>query len=140
MDIDSSERLAMQYLQIPDRNIPSKVIEIKYCEDTRPQYQLSATQEATSNTKASAPSCKETLLHNPFGGVGGTIYNNHTLESFKQLGLDFQRDKKLASEPHVHSVNYAAKLAHTRRALFSSTINPHQGLILGQACNPPDPH
>jgi len=34
-----------------------------------------------------------------------------------ELDLDSQRGKKLASKLHVHSVNYAAKLVHTRRAL-----------------------
>jgi hypothetical protein len=44
------------------------------------------------------------------------------LEPFKELGLDVQRVDKLASKLHVHSVNYAAKLAHTRRALYSTII------------------
>jgi len=48
--------------------------------------------------------------------VGGTIYNTHTLKPFKELGLDSQRVKKLASKLHVHSVNFAAKFVHTRRA------------------------
>ena len=34
-------------------------------------------------------------------GVGGTIYNTHTLKPFKELGLDSQRVKKLASKLHV---------------------------------------
>jgi hypothetical protein len=73
--------------------------------------------------------------------VGGTIYNSHTLKPFKELGLDPQRFNKIASKLHVHSVNFAAKLVHTRRAL-SSTINKnsHQELVSGQACNPLDPH
>jgi len=58
--------------------------------------------------------------------VGGTIYNSHTLKPFKELGLDSQRAKKLASKLHVHSVNFAAKLVHTRRALSISVINSHQ--------------
>jgi hypothetical protein len=41
-------------------------------------------------------------------GVGGTIYNTNTLKPFKELGLDSQRVKKLASKLHVHSVNFAA--------------------------------
>jgi hypothetical protein len=72
--------------------------------------------------------------------VGGTIYNNHTLEPFKELGIDYQRVKKLASKLHVHSVNYTAKLVHTRCALSSTIINTHQEPISGQACNPPDPY
>ena len=65
-------------------------------------------------------------LHTILLGVGGTIYNNHTLESFKELGLNSQRVKKLASKLHVHSVNYAAKLVHTIRALSSTIINSHK--------------
>jgi hypothetical protein len=40
----------------------------------------------------------------------------------------------------VHSVNLAAKLVHTRRALSSTIINSHQEPVSGQACNPLDPH
>ena len=69
-----------------------------------------------------------------------TIYNTHTLKPFKELGLDSQRVKKLASKLHVHSVNFAAKLVHTRRVLSSTIINSHQEPVSGQACNPPDPH
>ena len=77
-------------------------------------------------------------LHIILLGAGGTIYNTHTLKPFKELGLDSQRDKKLASKLHVHSVNFAAKLVHTRRALSSTVINSHQEPVSGQACNPLD--
>ena len=81
-------------------------------------------------------------LHIILLGVGGTIYNTHTLKPFKELGLDSQIFKKLASKLHVHSVNFAAKLVHTRCALSITTavINSHQEPVSGQACNPPDPH
>ena len=39
--------------------------------------------------------------------------------------------KKRASKLHVHSVNYAAKLVHTRRALSSTVINSHQEPVSG---------
>ena len=67
--------------------------------------------------------------------MGGTIYNNHTLEPIKELGLDSQRDNDFASELHVHSVNYAAKLVHTKRALSSTAINSDQETISSQACD-----
>jgi len=67
------------------------------------------------------------------------IYSRR-VEPFKELGLDSQRVKEIASKLHVHSVNYAAKVVHTRRALSSTIINSHQETVLGQACNPPDPH
>ena len=62
------------------------------------------------------------------------------MKPFKDLGLDSQRFKKLASKLHVHSVNFAVKLVHTRRALSSNVINSHQEPVSGQACNPLDPH
>jgi len=79
-------------------------------------------------------------LHIIHLGVSGTIYKTHTLKPFKELGLDSQRVEKLASKLHVHSVKFAAKLVHTRRALSSTVINSHQKPDSGQACNPPDPH
>ena len=78
-------------------------------------------------------------LHIIFLGVGGTIYTTQTLESFKEVGLDSQRVKKLASKLHVHSVNYTSKLVHTRSALSNTVvINSNQELVSGQACNPID--
>ena len=65
-------------------------------------------------------------LHTILLGVGGTIYNNHTLEPLQELGLDSQRVKKLASKLHVHSVKYAARqIVHTRRALSETIITSH---------------
>ena len=60
----------------------------------------------------------------------------HTLEPFKELGLDSQRVKELVFKLRVHSVNYAAKLVHTRRALDNTIINCHQETVSGQACKP----
>jgi hypothetical protein len=81
------------------------------------------------------------FTHHPFWvwaapSTTRTLY----LKPFKELGLDSQRVKKLASKLHVHSVNFAAKFVHTKRALFSTVINSHQEPVSGQACNPPDPH
>ena len=62
------------------------LIEIKYCEDTKPQNQLSAAQEQYEGL---CPILQEAsvTLHTTLLGVGGTIYNNHTLKPFKELGL-----------------------------------------------------
>jgi hypothetical protein len=48
--------------------------------------------------------------------------------------------KKIASKLHVYSVNYAAKLAHSRLSLSSNILNSHQETVSSQACNPSDPH
>ena len=58
----------------------------------------------------------------------------------EELGLDSYRVKKLASKLHIHYVDYAAKLVHTRRALSSTINNSHPETVPGQACSLPDPH
>jgi len=78
-------------------------------------------------------------LHIILLGVGGTIYSSHTLGPFKDLGLDPQRVKKLASKIHVHSVSYAAEVVHTIRALSGTTTNSHQEPLSNHTCNSPDP-
>jgi hypothetical protein len=92
-------------LSKPRRDI--HLVEIKYCEDNRPQNQLNAAKEQHKDICNILQGASNTL-HIILLGVGGTIYNTHTLKPFKELGLDFQRVKKLASMLHVHSVNFAA--------------------------------
>ena len=123
-------------LSKPRRDI--HLVEIKYCEDTRPQNQLNTAQEQHKD-RCNILQGASVTLHIILLGVGGTIYNAHTLKPLKELGLDSQRVKKLASMLHVHSVSFAAKLVHTRRALSSTVINSYQEPVSGQACNPPDP-
>ncbi|KAF5840023.1 hypothetical protein DUNSADRAFT_18060 [Dunaliella salina] len=66
------------------------VKEIKVCEDTRSEHQLNAAKQQHAELckviKAEAVTIHPILL-----GVGGTIYTEHTLKQFKQLGLDLQR-------------------------------------------------
>jgi len=115
------------------------LVETKCFEDTRTQNQLNAAKEQHKDLCNILQGASVTL-HIILLSVGGTIYNTNTLKPFKELGLDSQRVKKLASKLRVHSVNFAAKLVHTRRALSSIVINSHQEPVPGQVCNPPDPH
>ena len=84
------------------------LVEIKYCEDTRPQNQLNAAKEQHKDLCNILQGASVTF-HIILLGAGGTIYDIHTLKPFKELGLDSLRVKKLASKLHVHSVNFAAK-------------------------------
>lgn len=40
----------------------------------------------------------------------------------------------------MHTVNYAANLVHTTRALSRTITDSHQAPVSGQACNLPNPH
>jgi len=90
-----------------------------------------------NSTKTSATFSKEPplLSTSPFW-VWAAPSTTPTMKPFKELGLDSQRIKKLAYKLHVHSVNFAAKLVHTRRALSSTVINSHQEPVSGQALQP----
>eukprot|EP00983_Pelagomonas_calceolata_P086528 1156779-Pelagomonas_calceolata.AAC.3 len=87
--------------------------------------------------KASA----QVTLHTILLGVGGVIHTPHTLEPLKKLGLDTHTATRLALKLHAHSVQYAHKLASTRRALEKTSLNyRHQDQAWATASNPPDPH
>jgi hypothetical protein len=68
------------------------LVEIKYFEDTRPQNQLSTAKEQHKDLCNTLQGASVTL-HIILLGVGGTVYNTHTLKPFKDLGLDSQRVK-----------------------------------------------
>jgi hypothetical protein len=77
------------------------LVEIKYCEDTRPQNQLNAAKEQHKDLCNILQEASVTL-HIILLGVGGTIYNTHTLKPFKELGLDSQRVKKKEIKKKLH--------------------------------------
>eukprot|EP00983_Pelagomonas_calceolata_P078425 1154246-Pelagomonas_calceolata.AAC.4 len=91
----------------------------------------------------------QVTLHTILIGVGGVIYNPHTLEPLNELGLDTHAATNLALKLHSHSVQYAEKLASIRRALGkgkeralekTSFTSHRQDQALATASNPPDPH
>eukprot|EP00983_Pelagomonas_calceolata_P076885 1153610-Pelagomonas_calceolata.AAC.3 len=86
------------------------------------------------------PCSSSVTLHTILLGVGGTCYREHTMNQFKQLGLDQQRALKLACNLHAHSVQYAHEVVSTRRAIKNSKTSHNQVLEPGASNNPPDPH
>eukprot|EP00983_Pelagomonas_calceolata_P120154 1160678-Pelagomonas_calceolata.AAC.1 len=111
---------------------------IKYCEGTRPGQQLEVAQRQHANL-CNPINAKAVTLHTLLLGVGGTCYTEHTLNQFKQLGLDHQRANKLACKLHAHSVMYANKLT-TRRAIENKNTSRSQVMEPDASSNPPDPH
>ena len=114
------------------------LVEIKYCEDTRPGNQLAAAQEQHRVLNEQLEGGQITL-HTILLGVGGSIYIPHTLKQLTALGLNLQKAKKVARKLHSHCVHYAHKLITSRRTIeMSQTSN--QGLGSGANRHPPDPH
>jgi hypothetical protein len=70
------------------------LVKIKYCEDTRPQNQLNAAKEQHEDLCNILQGASVTF-HIILLGVGGTIYNTHTLKPFKELGLDYEELRSL---------------------------------------------
>ena len=114
------------------------LIEVKYCEDTRSEHQLEASNKQHKSLYKHIKS-KQITLHTILLGVGGSIYTSNTLHHLKELGLDSQRAHKTALKLHAHSVHYAHKLT-TRRALEKTNCSQGLGLEQGAASHPPDLH
>ena len=115
---------------IPENERVIHLVEIKYCEDTRPGHQLEAANEQHKKLCDRQLKGKNIVLHTILLGVGGSVYIPHTLKHFIDLGLDPQRSEKLAYTLHEHSVQYAYKLTSTRRAIEKNSASQ----------NPPEPH
>ncbi len=115
------------------------LVEVRYCEDTRPGHQLKASRKQ-HEILCKRLKAKKIVLHTILLGVGGSIYTSHTLNHLNKLGLDVQKAHKTALKLHSHSVLYAHKLTTTRRALEKSSFSQGSGLEQGAACHPPDPH
>ncbi len=115
------------------------LIEVKYCEDTRPGHQLEASRNK-HEVLCKRLKAKQVILHTFLLGVGGSIFTSHTLDHLKELGLDTQKTHKAALKLHAHSVLYAHKLSTTRRALENFSCSQGLSLEQGAACHPLDPH
>eukprot|EP00983_Pelagomonas_calceolata_P062107 1147141-Pelagomonas_calceolata.AAC.1 len=69
------------------------------------------------------------------------VYTPHALEPFKELDLETYTAIKLALKLCAHSVQYAYKLASTRRALEKASFySCQQDQARGTASIPPDSH
>jgi len=82
--------------EIPKKRRHVHLLEVKYCEDTRPDPQLEASRLQHRDLCKSLQGAHVTL-HSILLGVGGTTYTSHTLDHLTQLGLDPQRATKLAN-------------------------------------------
>ncbi len=91
--------------QLPPNQRHIHLVEVKYCEDTRPRSQLEATHHQHSVLyqhlcQAAANVSLDAILL----GVEGTIYRPSSLEPLKHLRLDPQKVTKLAVKLHAHLV------------------------------------
>jgi len=83
------------------------LIEVKYCDDTRPEQQLARATEQHNGLKyALAQQCHKVSLHTNLIGVMGTIYKCHTELPLSKLGLGWCRVRKLTLDPNTHSIQY----------------------------------
>jgi len=73
------------------------LIDVKYCEDTRLQYQLSAAQQQHKGLCSTLQGASVTLHTILLGVGGGTIYTNHMLEPFKVVDPSNTHNNNLAT-------------------------------------------
>ncbi len=116
------------------------LVEVKYCNSTRPEQQLARATEQHIGlkhalAKGSAQQCHKVSLHNILIGVMGTIYKCHTELPLSKLGLDRCRVRKLTLDLNTHSIQYATKIINTSRRLKNTKERTY-----GSFQNPPDPH
>jgi len=96
LDINDTHHWPVRPRDIPKLRRHIHLIEVKYCEDTRPDPQLEASR---LQHKVLWYRLKGLVsLHSILLGVGGTVYTSHTLNHFTQIGLHPQRATILANK------------------------------------------
>eukprot|EP00983_Pelagomonas_calceolata_P004107 132764-Pelagomonas_calceolata.AAC.1 len=96
------------------------LVEVRYCEDTRPNNQLEASkQQHRDLCRHLSMTSGQVTLHTILLGVDRVIYSPPTFKPPKELasGLDTHKATKLAPKLHAHndSVQYAYKLISKRK-------------------------
>ena len=86
------------------------LLEIKYCEDTRPGHQLEASSKQHQTLCKRLKAKKSHTPHHP--PWCGRLYLD-LQHHLKELSLDPQRAHTTALKLHAHSVHYAHKLTTT---------------------------
>jgi len=82
------------------------LVEVEYCEDTRPGHQLEASIKQ-HEFFCKRLKVKKVILHTILLGVGGSIYTSHTSNHLKELGFDAHKAQLTTLKLHAHSVLYA---------------------------------
>jgi len=86
------------------------LIEVKYCDGTRPEQQLArATEQHNGLKHALVQQCHKESLHTILIGVMGTIFKCHTELPLSKLGLERCRVRKFTLNLNTHSTQYATK-------------------------------
>jgi len=112
------------------------LIEVKYCDDTRPEQQLArATEQHNGLKHALAQQCHKVHLHTILIGVMGTIHKCHIELPLSKLGLHRCRVRKLTHDLNTHSIQYATKIINT-----SCRLKNIKERTYGSFQNLPDPH
>jgi hypothetical protein len=126
---------------LPPSNWDVHLIELKLCDDTRPESQLQKAEEQHRQLVAilKAQGCSKVSLHVILMGVMGTIYRSHTDIPLSKLGLDYCKAKKLTKDLNTHSIQYATKIIKTKRKLGFHQHNAN-GTGGVSSRNPLDPH
>ncbi len=94
------------------------LVEIKYCQDTRPEHQQEKAQsqhEALVKTLEKHKQYK-VKLHTILLGVAGTIYKDMN-KTLKQLGLSATQTTKCVNELHIHGIQSLTKCLNYKRTL-----------------------
>ncbi len=91
-------------IQLPPDHRHFHLMEVKYCEDTRPKSQLEAAHHQLGVLcQHLCRTAANVSLYTILLGVGGAIYSPFNLEPLKYLGLNPQKVIKLAVKLHAHS-------------------------------------
>ena len=115
------------------------LIEVKFCEDNKPQNQLSAAQKQHKGLCSTIQGPSVTLSpHHPIGSEWHHLQQSHA-GAFIGSG-SWLKELKNRFQASCSFCQLRCQFVQARHALSSNVINSHQVMVSCQAYNPPDPH
>eukprot|EP00983_Pelagomonas_calceolata_P025394 797462-Pelagomonas_calceolata.AAC.1 len=136
-EVRSSTTPARQLHGLNVQNCHIHLIEIKYCEDTRPGSQLEASQQQHSELRKQLQGV-EIILHTILLGGSGTIILPIPWINLKNKGLT--RKGLPSTKAPCPLCTIGQKLTSTRRAIETKNTHHNSGTLgLHVSRNPPNP-
>ena len=117
------------------------IVELKCCQDTRPEASLQRATEQHSELRqqliAAGYNSSNIQIVPILIGVSGTIYQQHTIEALQKLGVTRADARHCASKLHTQSIKRMHSIVTTRHALVHSNKQHDTGRSCRPLPNPP---
>ena len=132
--------------QIPPKDRDIHLVGSKFCSDINPQQTLEEAhnqhqpliQRLRTRSLRGISRNNQVTLHVILLGVGGTVYNQYTINPILNLGVPTHKVHQLATKLHCHAIKSLNKITKTRHKIHLNNNSDNGGTdggVTGEAAS-----